>query len=191
MDQPLGRTVGNRIEVEEAWQVLGGEGPADVRQVTLDLAAELLPLADLGVDAIEARARAEAALADGRAAEHFERWCYVQGGDWRPGEFHRLAGREVTASRSGFVTSVDALAVGRAAQAAGAGRRTVDDTVDPAAGVLLEHKVGDEVEAGDLLGTVFSRDPARRREASSVLEEAFRVGDAAPPPRPLVLGRDQ
>ena len=72
--------------------MLSGEGPHDVREVTLELAAELLPLADLGVDAAEARARAEAALADGRAAEHFERWCYVQGGRWQPGEFHRLAG---------------------------------------------------------------------------------------------------
>jgi pyrimidine-nucleoside phosphorylase len=191
MDQPLGHTVGNRLEVEEAWQVLEGEGPADVREITLELAAELLPLADLGVDATEARVRAAAALADGRAAEHFERWCYVQGGDWRPGEFHRLAGHEIRASSSGFVTSVDALAVGRAAQAAGAGRRTVDDTVDSAAGVQLAHKVGDEVDAGELLGVVFSRDAARRREASSVLEAAFTVEQEAPPPRSLILGRDE
>ena len=149
MDEPLGRTVGNRLEVEEAWQVLQGEGPGDVREVTLALAAELLPLADLGVDAREARARAEAALDDGRAAEHFERWCYVQGGRWHPGEFHRLAGREVKAPRAGYVTAADALAIGRAAQVAGAGRRTVDDAVDPAAGVLLEHAVGDRVEAGE------------------------------------------
>ena len=92
MDAPLGRTVGNRLEVEEAWQVLKGEGPGDVREVALALAAELLPLADLGIDGAEARIRAEAALDDGRAAEHFERWCYVQGGRWQPGEFHRLAG---------------------------------------------------------------------------------------------------
>ena len=103
MDEPLGRTVGNRLEVEEAWQVLKGEGPADVREVTLALAEELLPLADLGLDAAAARERAEAALADGRAAEHFERWCYVQGGRWRPGEFHRLAAHEVKARRAGYV----------------------------------------------------------------------------------------
>ena len=176
MDAPLGRTVGNRLEVEEAWQVLKGEGPADVREVTLELAAELLPLADLGLDAAEARARAEAALDDGRAAEHFERWCYVQGGRWQPGEFHRLAAHEVKAPAAGYVTAVDALAVGRAAQLAGAGRRTVDDTVDAAAGVLLERSVGDAVEAGESLAAVFSRDPARRREASTVLETAFTVG---------------
>jgi pyrimidine-nucleoside phosphorylase/thymidine phosphorylase len=190
MDAPLGRTVGNRLEVEEAWQVLGGEGPADVRAVTLELASELLPLADLGLDAAEARARAEAALDDGRAAEHFERWCYVQGGRWRPGEFSRLAGREVNAPQAGFVTAVDALAVGRAAQIAGAGRRMVDDTVDPAAGVLLEHTVGDQVEAGEPLAAVFSRDPARRREATLALGTAFTVEEEAPGSRPLVLGRE-
>ena len=190
MDAPLGRTVGNRLEVEEAWQVLKGEGPEDVREVTLQLAAELLPLSDLGVDRAEARARAEAALADGRAAEHFERWCYVQGGRWQPGEFHRLAAHEVKASAAGFVTAIDALAVGRSAQLAGAGRRTVDDTVDAAAGVLLECSVGDAVEAGDSLAAVFSRDPARRREASTVLEGAFSVGPEAPPARSIVLGRE-
>ena len=190
MDAPLGRTVGNRLEVEEAWQVLKGEGPADVREVTLAVAAELLPLADLGLDAAEARARAEAALDDGRAAEHFERWCYVQGGRWQPGEFHRLAAHEVKAPAAGYVTAVDALAVGRAAQLAGAGRRTVDDTVDAAAGVLLERSVGDAVEAGDSLAAVFSRDPARRRQASTVLETAFTVGQEAPPARSIVLGRE-
>ncbi len=189
MDAPLGRTVGNRLEVEEAWQVLNGEGPRDVREVTLELAAELLPLSDLGVDSHEARARAEAALNDGRAAEHFERWCYVQGGRWQPGEFHRLAGHEVKAPRAGFVTAIDALAVGRAAQIAGAGRRTVDDTVDAAAGVLLEHAVGDPVEADEPLAAVFSRDSARRREANVVLEGAFTIGTDAPAPRSLVLGR--
>jgi thymidine phosphorylase len=190
MDAPLGRTVGNRLEVEEAWQVLSGEGPADVREVTLALAQELLPLADLGIDGAGARERAEAALADGRAAEHFERWCYVQGGRWQPGDYHRLAGHEAKAPQAGYVTAVDALAVGRAAQLAGAGRRTVDDTVDAAAGVLMEHTVGDTVEAGEPMAAVFSRDPARRREASQVLEAAFTVGDAAPPPRVVVLDRE-
>jgi len=170
--------------------VLRGEGPADVREVALALAAELLPLSDAGVDAAEARARAEAALEDGRAAEHFERWCYVQGGRWRPGDFHRLAGHEVRAPHAGFVAGIDALAVGRAAQLAGAGRRTVDDTVDPAAGVVLERVVGDAVDAGEPLATVFSRDPVRRREACDVLESAFSVSVEKPAQRPLILGRE-
>jgi pyrimidine-nucleoside phosphorylase len=190
MDAPLGRAVGNRLEVEEAWQVLGGRGPGDVREVTLALAAELLPLSDLGWTRDEAAERAEAALDDGRAAEHFERWCYVQGGRWRPGEFHRLAGHETVASRDGYVTAIDALAVGRAAQVAGAGRRTVDDSVDSAAGVVLERGLGEAVSGGEPLAAVYSRDPARRGAASAVLQEAFTVGDEAPSPRPLVLGRE-
>ena len=189
MDAPLGRTVGNRLEVEEAWQVLNGAGPADVCEVSVALAAELLPLADLGVTREEAVARAEAALADGRAAAHFERWCYVQGGRWEPGAFSRLAGHETKATRDGYVTAVDALAVGRAAQIAGAGRRTVDDTLDAAAGVVLERVVGDGVAAGEPLAAVFSRDPARRRAASDVLDGAFTIGDLPPEPTPVVLAR--
>jgi pyrimidine-nucleoside phosphorylase len=190
MDAPLGRAVGNRLEVEEAWQVLCGEGPADVREVTLALAAELLPLADLGWSRDEAAAKAEAALNDGRAAEHFERWCYVQGGRWEPGAFHRLAGQEARAARDGFVAAIDARVVGRAAQVAGAGRRTVDDKVDPAAGVVLERSLGDPVEAGEVLATAFSRDSARRGQAGSILEQAHTIADEAPEPSPVVLSVD-
>jgi pyrimidine-nucleoside phosphorylase len=190
MEAPLGRTVGNRLEVEEAWQVLNGEGPDDVREVVLTLAGALLALSDVGVDEAEGRGRAEAALDDGRAAEHFERWCFVQGGRWNPGEFHRLAAHEVTAQGAGYLTAVDALAVGKAAQLAGAGRRRMEDTVDPAAGVLLLKVVGEEVEAGEPLAAVFSRDPARRAAAARVLEPAFTVGPHEPPRRRVVLGRD-
>ena len=190
MDAPLGRTVGNRLEVEEAWQVLCGDGPEDVRETSLALAAALLALSDLGIDEAEARRRAEAALTDGRAAEHFERWCYVQGGSWKPGEYPRLAAHEVRAPRAGFVTAIDALAVGRAAQLAGAGRQRIDDTVDSAAGVRLDRVVGDEVAEGDPLAAVFSRDSARRAQAGVVLEEAFSVGESCPALQPVVLGRE-
>ena len=189
MEAPLGRTVGNRLEVEEAWQVLRDEGPDDVREVTLTLAAALLALSDLGLDESAGRALAEAALADGRAAEHFERWCFVQGGRWKPGEFHRLAAHEARAAQAGYVTAVDALAVGQAAQISGAGRQRIDEAVDPAAGVLLERTVGDQVEAGDALAAVFSRDPARRARASEALDRAFTIGDRPPQTAPLVLGR--
>ena len=190
MDAPLGRTVGNRLEVEEAWQVLCGDGPEDVRETSLALAAALLALSDLGIDEAEARRRAEAALTDGRAAEHFERWCYVQGGSWKPGEYPRLAAHEVRAPRAGFVTAIDALAVGRAAQLAGAGRQRIDDAVDSAAGVRLDRVVGDEVAEGDALAAVFSRDPARRTRAGAVLGEAFSVGECWPAVQPVVLGRE-
>ena len=147
--------------------VLNGEGPPDVREATLTLAGALLALSDLRVDEGEGRRRAEQALADGRAAAHFERWCYVQGGRWQPGEFHRLARCEVKAARDGYVTAIDARAVGRAAQLAGAGRQRVDDTVDPAAGVVLQRVVGEAVAGGEPLAAVHSRDAQRRRLAAS------------------------
>ena len=190
MDAPLGCAVGNRLEVEEAWRVLCGEGPDDVRETVLALAAALLPLADLGLDEAQARRRAEAALAEGRAAEHFERWCYVQGGRWKPGEYPRLAAHEVRASHAGYVTAVDALAVGRAAQLSGAGRRTVDDVIDPAAGVILQRRVGDEVSEGDLLASVFARDSQRRAQARDALASAYAVGRSRPVSRPVVLARE-
>ena len=190
MDAPLGRAVGNRLEVEEAWEVLCGEGPADVRETVLALAAALLPLADLGMDEQQARQRAETALSDGRAAEHFERWCYVQGGRWKPGEYPRLAAHEVRSPRAGFLTAIDARAVGRAAQLSGAGRQTVDDAVDPAAGVLLRRGLGDEVATGDVLAAVFARDSLRRSSSGEVLADAFTVSDTPPLPRPVVLAHE-
>ena len=190
MDAPLGCAIGNRLEVEEAWRVLCGEGPDDVRETVLTLAAALLPLADLGLDEAQARRRAEAALAEGRAAEHFERWCYVQGGRWKPGEYPRLAAHEVGAPHAGFVSAIDALAVGRAAQISGAGRRTVDDAIDPAAGVILQCRVGDAVGEGDLLARVFARDSRRRAQARDALARAYTVGQSRPDSRPVVLARE-
>ena len=190
MDAPLGCAIGNRLEVEEAWRVLCGEGPDDVRETVLSLAAALLPLADLGLDETQARQHAETALAEGRAAEHFERWCYVQGGRWKPGEYPRLAAHEVRASRAGLVTAIDALAVGRAAQLSGAGRRTIDDAIDPAAGVILRSRIGDEVSEGDLLASVFARDSRRRAQARDALAGAYAVGDSRPVSRPVVLARE-
>ncbi len=190
MAAPLGRSVGNRLEVEEAWEVLCGGGPDDVREVVLTLAAALLALADLGVDESEGRARAERALAGGRAAEWFERWVAVQGGSFKPGEFHRLACDEVTARRDGWVSSVDARSVGHAAQLAGAGRSRVDDEVDPAAGVVVSAKPGEAVTAGQTLARVHARRRDARAAAALLLRDAFTIGDEPPRASPVVLGRD-
>ena len=108
---------------------------------------------------------------------------------WRRGDGHHLGAAEVRAERGGYVTEVDALLVGQAAQAAGAGRQRVDDVIDHAAGVVLAHKPGDAVENGELLATAYARETARRRAAGALLAQAFNVGDEAPEPAPLVLGR--
>ena len=190
MEAPLGRAVGNRLEVEEAWEVLCGAGPSDVRDVTLELAAEALTLSDLRVDAAEGRARAERALASGQAAEWFERWVAVQGGDFKPGEYHRLATDDVRAPVAGWLTRVDAGLVGRAAQLAGAGRTRVDDEIDPAAGVLVLHKPGERVEAGEPVLRVCGRRRDRRAAAVRVLADALTVADDEPAPAAVVLSVD-
>jgi pyrimidine-nucleoside phosphorylase len=189
MDAPLGLAVGNRLEVEEAWQVLNDGGPHDVRELVLTLAGALLALSDLGLTEEEGRARAERALSQGAAAEAFQRWCASQGGAWRRGDGHHLGGAEVRAERGGYLTVIDALLVGQAAQAAGAGRQRVNDVIDHAAGVVLAHKPGDAVDEGELLATAYSRETVRRRAAGVLLAQAFSVGDEAPDPRALVLGR--
>lgn len=188
MDAPLGRAVGNRLEVEEAWAVLTGGGPADVRAVTLELAGALLALSDLGLDEDQARRRAAAALDDGTAAAHFERWCALQGGRWDPGQFHRLGDSEVVAERDGYVGGIDAYLVGRAAQATGAGRQRADEDIDPAAGVMLAVSVGETVTAGQPLARVFARDRGRREAAVRLLGGAFTLTERRPPDVPLVLG---
>jgi len=190
MEAPLGRAVGNRLEVEEAWEVLTGGGPADVREVVLALAAVLLQLSDLGLDEHAARARADEALAGGRAAEWFERWVAVQGGRFKPGEFHRLADDAVVAPRAGFVAAVDARAVGRAAQASGAGRGRADDEIDFAAGVIVDAPPGTAVAAGDPLARVFSRRRDTRAAAAALLGTAFTIADERPPERAVVLATE-
>jgi len=190
MDQPLGRAVGNRLEVEEAWQVLGGQGPEDVRTLVVALAGALLALSDLGISEAEGSARAGRALDDGSAAERFDRWVTVQGGTWKPGEFHRLGASELVAERDGFVTGVEARLVGRAAQLSGAGRQRADDEIDAAAGVILAKKVGQSVGAGEALAVVYARRRELRAASMFILKDAFTVSAEPPAPAAVVLARD-
>ena len=190
MDQPLGWAVGNRVEVEEAWQVLKGQGPEDVRTLVVTLAGAVLALSDLGISEAEGSARAAHALDDGSAAEWFDRWVTVQGGSWKPGEFHRLAAAELVAERDGYVTGVEARLVGRAAQLSGAGRQRADDEIDAAAGVVLRKKTGDAVEAGERLAVVYARRRELRELSLGVRKSAFTIAAEAPAPPTIVLARD-
>ncbi|MFM2151776.1 MAG: hypothetical protein RL199_211 [Pseudomonadota bacterium] len=194
MDQPLGEAVGNALEVIESVEILRGRGPADVRELTLALGAEMLVLGHVATGIAEARALLEAAIADGRAFAKFEEIVSAQGGDARALSDYRLlptARRqvEVTAARSGFVTAIQTDEVGRAAMLLGAGRQKVDDVVDPAVGLVLHKRVGDAVKAGESLATLHVNDEAALEAARRRLLEAFAFGEAPPPPRPLVARR--
>jgi pyrimidine-nucleoside phosphorylase len=189
MDQPLGQAVGNALEVREAVATLRGQGPRDFTELVLTAVARLLALSDLGVDVEAGRARAEEAMRDGSAVAAYQRWIRAQGGD--PDEAALPTApvvRDVEAARSGHVTSLGAVRVGAAALRLGAGRRTKEDTIDHAVGIVCHAKRGDAVSAGDRLATVHASTEADAAAAEAELLAAYELGDAASGDRPLVLG---
>jgi len=188
MDQPLGRAVGNALEIHEARDTIRGDGPEDFTELALDACAHLLALSDLGIDVDEGRRRAEAVVQDGTALESYERWIRAQGGDPDPASLDQApVRRPVPAPRDGVVQRVGARAVGLAALELGAGRRTKTDSVDHAVGVLCFAKRGDTVLAGDDLAEVHARDEASADRGVEAVLAAYEVGDEAPPERGILL----
>jgi len=188
MDQPLGRAVGNALEIREALDTVRGEGPADFTELVLDASARLLAYSDLDIDLAEGRRRAEAAVADGNAHAVYERWIRAQGGDPDPHVLPEAPVRvPVPAPRDGVVVRLGALAVGIAALELGAGRRTKADPIDPAVGVLCFAKRGDAVLAGDDLAEVHARDEASAAAAVQAVLEAYAIADEPPPAQGILL----
>jgi pyrimidine-nucleoside phosphorylase len=188
MDQPLGRAVGNALEIREAVATLRGDGPSDFTELVLGSAAQLLALSDLGVDEEEGRARAEQAIGSGAAIERYERWIRAQGGDPALDALPEAdVVRPVTAPESGFVERIGAVAVGEAALGLGAGRVQKDDAIDHAVGVVCLVKRGDRVTAGDPLAEVHASDEDAAVRAVGEVATAYRVGPDEPQPRPIVL----
>jgi thymidine phosphorylase len=183
MDTPLGRAVGNAVEVAESVEVLSGGGPPDVVELTVALAREMLAAAGLdGPDPADV-------LAGGGAMDSWRAMVRAQGGD-PDAPLAEAPERElVRADRDGFVSTVDAYAIGVAAWRAGAGRSRKEDAVSAGAGVLLHRRPGDAVRAGDPLCEVRADDTARLASAVESIGSAFTLADAAPAPAPIVLDR--
>ena len=192
MDVPLGNTIGNSLEVIEAMEVLRGEGPDDLREVSLTLAAEMLHLAGCGTRAA-CRARAESVIADGSAFETFVRTVAAQGGDtnvlYDPRKFPHARRRCVlTAKETGYITRLDAETVGRAAVLLGAGRETKGAAINHAAGIYLDKKYGDHVAAGDAVAVLYAENKNRTAAGIARLQEAYTIGAEPPPPLRLIYG---
>jgi pyrimidine-nucleoside phosphorylase len=188
MDQPLGRAVGNALEVGEAVDTLRGAGPPDFTELVLDASAHLLALSDLGIDRAESRRRVETAVADGSATAMYERWVRAQGGDPDPAALPKAPFvSEVFASHGGYVQSLAALPVGLAALHLGAGRREKDDPIDHAVGVVCLKKRGESVESGEPLAEIHARDEASAAEAAADVLAAYTLAADAPRARPIVL----
>jgi thymidine phosphorylase len=183
MTTPLGRTAGNALEVAESVEVLAGGGPADVVELTVTLAREMLAAA--GRDDVDPAER----LAAGAAMDAWRAMISAQGGD-PDAPLPRAAEVQVlTAESDGVLQSLDAMAVGLAAWRLGAGRARPGEAVQAAAGVELHAKPGDRVRAGQPLLSLHTDTPERLPRAQQALEGAYAIGDDPPAPTPLVLDR--
>jgi pyrimidine-nucleoside phosphorylase len=193
MDTPLGRAVGNALEVIESIEVLKGGGPADLIAVSVELTARMLLLGGVASDRADAERRVRNAITSGAGFEKFRQIIETQGGDPRVvDDYSRMpstTGRHlVTAPRAGFVTRLDAEAIGRASVTLGAGRDTIADAIDPAVGILVKATVGDEVREGDAVLELHYRDRARLESVLHAVADAVTIGEAPPPARALIVG---
>lgn len=188
MSQPLGRTVGNALEVEEAVQVLKGGGPADLRQLCLELAGEMIWIGGRAESFEEGKETARQVLSDGRALEKFRQMVRRQGGDDRIVEEPERMGssrysRDVLAGRTGFIAEMATREIGRASQHLGAGRLRKEDEIDFTAGIRMHVRIGNFVKEGDVLATLYGADSRRLEEAEIIMEAAIRISaePVAPP----------
>jgi len=188
MDRPLGLAAGNWIELAECAAILSGEAPEhsrDLRELSLELAAQMLLLGYKAKTLPEARTLAAATLKDGSALRVFLQMVEAHGGSTaifaNPASFHRPhAVREVRATRSGFVAEMETTTLGWAVQRTGAGRERAGEPVDPHAGILFHKKTGDAVECGDLLATLYGSSTRHLDEAEALYHQAISFADAAP-----------
>lgn len=188
MSQPLGRTVGNALEVEEAVQVLKGGGPEDLRQLCLELAGEMIWIGGRAESFEEGKETARQVLSDGRALEKFRQMVRRQGGDDRIVEEPERMGssrysRDVLAGRTGFIAEMATQEIGRASQHLGAGRLRKEDEIDFTAGIRMHVRIGNFVKEGDVLATLYGADSRRLEEAEIIMEAAIRISaePVAPP----------
>ena len=193
MDAPLGRAVGNALEVIESIETLRGQGPRDLTELSVLLATRMVLIAGRADTMAEAERQVRDALVSGAGLERFRRMVVRQGGDPavvdRPAALALAPGRElVRAPRAGYVTGLEAMLIGRAAAALGAGRATAEDTIDHGVGIRILVSLGSLVRAGEPALELIHRDGRGLREACDLAMQAIELGGAPPAPQPLVVG---
>ena len=182
MDRPLGRALGNALEIEETILSLEGKGPADLMEVTLALADEMLILSGLAKNQAAARQQLDQALASGAALEMFGKLIEAQGGDRRviddPSLLPQAGAVEVyRAADSGTVVGVEPRLIGRAITELGGGRQRLEDIIDPSVGFVITVKPGDKVTTGEPIASVFAQDKAGIDTGMAALARAITIGD--------------
>ena len=186
MDAPLGFAIGNALEVEEAFALLRGEDIPDLREICLTLAAELVAMCR-GVSGDEARKMAENALNSGAALDKAREWISAQGGDIDAPLPKAKITREIRAEKDGYISHMDAETVGRAACELGAGRKTKEDAIDFAAGMVLRKKTGDLVRAGEVLAVLHTSCEAMAIAGEKIFRSALEFSAEAPKEKKLII----
>ena len=192
MSQPLGYAIGNALEIMEVSQTLQNGGPADLTRLSLELAARMIFLAKITKTLDEARELAQSKLLDGSGYRKFRDVIAAQGGNPQVLErFDLLPNatgvREISTSRGGYVSVIDAELIGQASAMIGAGRNMKEDSIDPAVGVILEVKVGQKIEAGSILCRLYHTSEDNLDEAADLVEDAFRISQQSVEERDLIL----
>ena len=191
MNQPLGRAVGNSLELIEAFETLNGRGPQDFNTLCRELSAEMLVMGDAAADTERGRKLYDELIASGAASQKMREIIQAQGGEPRvlddygllPNASHR---RELTSEQPGYVRAIDTEAIGHASMLLGAGRARLDTAIDLGVGLTVHAKIGDRLEAGSSLATVHFNDPARFEEAAIVIREAYSIGPERVEPPQLI-----
>ena len=182
MDIPLGYAIGNSLEVKEAYEVLSGRGPADLREVCVELASNMVSLS-LGYTYEEAKAKVISAIESGLARDKFTSWIIAQGGDPTLAANPALLPESgikhpVLATKAGYITKMNAEQIGIASVVLGAGRETKDSVIDHSAGIVLTKKLGDKVEIGDTLCYLHTNDEGAIKKAEADFLEAITISDS-------------
>ena len=190
MDIPLGAAVGNALEVKEAIATLRGEGPEDLTEICVSLAAAMA-MSILGLSFEESKKLARDAIRSGAALKKFSEWITAQGAvcdivkneDALPRAEYS---RDLIAECDGYISAMDAELIGRAAMALGAGRATKDDEIDYGAGIILKKKMPDKLSRGDIIATLYSSDENKFAEAEKLFFSAITLSDEKPEKKPLI-----
>jgi pyrimidine-nucleoside phosphorylase len=192
MEQPLGRAAGHSIEVVECIEVLSGGGPADLRELSIELSAWMFYLGERTKSVEEGRQLAQTMIANGRAKEKFKQGIKLQGGDERViDEPQRLPAARfhvnVASSVDGYIIGTNCEQFGTALAMLGGGREKKEDTIDHAVGIEFRKRIGDRVEKGEPIAMIHYNADAKLAEAKSLIAESYQIGESAPSgERPLI-----
>jgi pyrimidine-nucleoside phosphorylase/thymidine phosphorylase len=192
MNQPLGYAIGNALEVMEVSQTLQNSGPADLTRLSLELAARMIFLGKITKTLEEAREVAQAKLLDGSGYRKLKDVIAAQGGNPQVLDRFELlpnatGAQDISSSRGGYVSAIDAELIGQASSMIGAGRNTKEDSIDPAVGVILEVKVGQKIDADTILCRIYHTSADHLEEAAELVEDAFKISQQPPDERDLIL----